>query len=102
MTHGMRRRWHVVSFFATLSLALGIAGNAVVFSLISPTIFKPLPYPNPDRIVLLGQRAQGQPDITMFSLLSSLGVWAAPRWPSWIGITGRPLWGERAMWWDWC
>ncbi len=76
MTHSKRRRGHVVSFFAILSLALGIAGNVVVFSLISPTIFKPLPYPNPDRIVLLGQRAKGQPDITMFSLLSSLGVWA--------------------------
>jgi len=76
MANHIRGRGQVVTFFAILSLALGIAGNVVVYSLISPTIFKPLPYPHPERIVLLGQRAKNQPDITLFSLLSSIRVWA--------------------------
>ena len=74
-THGRRRRGRVVNLFATASLALGIAGNVVVFSLIQPSLLRPLPYPDPHRLVLLGQREVGQPDITMLSLLSSFGVW---------------------------
>ena len=64
-----------MNVFAIASLALGIAGNVVVFSLIQPSLLKPLPYPDPHRLVLLGQREVDQPDIMMLSLLSSFGVW---------------------------
>jgi len=75
ITHRRGQRGRVVSLFAIASLALGIAGNVVVFSLIQPTLLRPLPYPDPQRLVLLGQREVGQPDIMMLSLLSSYGVW---------------------------
>lgn len=73
--HQRGRRGRIVNLFAVVSLALGIAGNVVVFSLIQPSLLKPLPYPEPDRLVLLGQREVDQPDIMMLSFLSSFGVW---------------------------
>jgi putative ABC transport system permease protein len=41
------------SAVAILSLALGIAGNAVVFSLVDAVLLKPFPYRDADRLVLL-------------------------------------------------
>ena len=70
-----RRTAQVVTFFAIASLALGIAGNVVVFSLLQASLLRPLPYPDPERLVLLGQREVDQPDIMMLSFLSSFGVW---------------------------
>ena len=70
------RRGRLVSLFAVISLALGIAGNAATFSLVNVWILKPLPYPAPERLVLLGEREKGDPEIIMNSLFSSLPTWA--------------------------
>jgi hypothetical protein len=47
-------RGRIVSVLAIVSLALGIAGNAVAFSLVEAFLIRPLPYPEADRLVLLG------------------------------------------------
>ena len=36
---------------AVLTVVLGVGANATIFSVINPLLFKPLPYPEPDRIV---------------------------------------------------
>jgi len=46
----------LVTSLAVLSLAIAIAGNTTVFSLINGLLFRPLPYPQADRIALLGER----------------------------------------------
>jgi hypothetical protein len=38
---------------AVLTVVLGVGANATLFSVMNPLLFKPLPYPEPDRIVNL-------------------------------------------------
>lgn len=44
---------------AVLSLAIGIGANTSIFSVANALLFRPLPYDNPDRLVILWNRSPG-------------------------------------------
>lgn len=54
-----RTFWHRPAFFATvvLTLGLGIGAATGIASLVDATILRPLPYPNADRLVAIGEES---------------------------------------------
>lgn len=56
--HGVRllRRSPAFTILAVLTLALGVGATTAIFSVADPVLFRPLPYPNADRLVVVGER----------------------------------------------
>jgi putative ABC transport system permease protein len=46
------------AFVAVLALALGIGANTAIFSILSATLFEPLPYDHPEQIVMVWSKVQ--------------------------------------------
>src|SRR5580698_2408399 len=48
------------TFTAVLVLALGLGANTAIFNLVYSFLLRPLPFPHPDRLVTLAERAKGR------------------------------------------
>ena len=54
----LRRNW-ALTLVIVASLAIGIGANTAVFSVVNALLLKPLPYPDPDRLIILWLRSPG-------------------------------------------
>jgi hypothetical protein len=60
------RKNPVFTAVALLTIAVGIAANAAVFTLVNSVLLRPLDYPKPEELVALHQIARGAPGLADF------------------------------------
>ncbi len=87
----------VVTTIAVLSLALGIAANTTIFSLVNSWLLKPLPYPEAERLVLVWENdrlaSNDTENVTVANFwdwraeAKSLGTWSASEFQT-MNLTG--------------
>lgn len=60
--HGLRSLARTPTFTVVviLTLALGIGANAAIYSLLEAVVLRPLPYPEPDRLMILQEKEEGR------------------------------------------
>ena len=71
VAHGFEPLWHDLTFsfrqlrrspaftlVAAVTLALGIGANSAIFALVDAALLRPLPFPAPDRLVMVWERSE--------------------------------------------
>ena len=81
LRHGVRvlRRQPLLTGLVVLTLSLGIGANAAIFSVFEAILLRPLPFAQPDRLVLLVDGNRGERGMTSPTIPELLEVRAASR-----------------------
>ena len=93
--HAARRlaRTPMFTVATLLTLALGIGANTAIFSIVNSALLKPLPFPEPDRLVALRQTAPG---VNIADLSASIADYVTYREES-LTLADVALWRSSAL-----
>src|SRR6201984_3514882 len=101
---GLRLLWKNPGFtaVAVLALALGIGANTAIFSVVYATLLAPLPYRQPDRIVMVWSKIQNNRNVVSAgdfldwkrqnTTFESIGAWTGQQMS--LTTTAQPEQGE--------
>ena len=76
------------STIAVLTLALGIGANTAIFSVVNSVLLSPLPFPDPDRLVMVWEQDAADP--------TDLYIVSAPNYQDWV--TDSTAFERMAIW----